>query len=68
MLVKIDDVWVDPTKVVSVGEGAVTLVTGTVLYVTNASDNSDAYAGIINAALETQSFGGEPDASVTEEN
>lgn len=67
MLVKVEDVWVDPAKVASVGDGQITMVTGTILYVINDSDRSDQYANIINAALETQSFGGELNASLTVE-
>jgi len=66
MLVKLGDIWVDPSKVESVAcekkEGNVCIVTERHSYLSipeNIDSALDEFAAIINNALNTQSFGGE---------
>lgn len=72
MLVKLGEIWVDPTEVIFItpnasGVGISVKEDGYIGALTVASANSleeakvmrDEFASIINAALNTQSFGGE---------
>lgn len=55
MLVKIGNVWVDPTKVISLHARYVTTTENCI----ELGGDFDSYAAIINNALQVQSYGGE---------
>jgi len=75
MLVKIGNVWVDPTKVEAVdpiaGQTGCNIVTGGRSYRSEVdspagNEMADKYAIIINTALQTQTFGGGLDEETAE--